>query len=150
MRPRRIGSSSGFAAVAGLSIFAGSAGCSSSAPAPEGFPAAPLTMLVTDGQKLKVDLRTSPDQPPTVGVDSVELVVTDGESGAPLDGLTVTMTPWMPAMGHGASVPPELQAMGKGRYVFTNVSLFMPGEWQLRTQFSGEVSDCVEPIFNVP
>lgn len=53
-------------------------------------------------------------------------------------------------MGHGASVTPIVQAMGQGRYVFTDVSLFMPGEWQLRTTFSGEVEDSVAPVFSVP
>ena len=100
------------------------------------FPEAPLTTLTSDVGRLRIDLRTSPNQPPVAGLDAVEIVVTDATSGAPVDGLDVTLTPWMPAMGHGASVTPLLTPMGSGHYRFTDVSLFMPGEWQLRTNFS--------------
>ena len=113
------------------------------------FPASPLSTVTSDGGKLRIGLYATPYQPLVAGIESIELVVTDATTGAPLDGLSVTMTPWMPAMGHGASVTPLLTAMGQGRYVFTNVSLFMPGEWQLRTQFSGQVDDSAEPTFNV-
>jgi hypothetical protein len=113
------------------------------------FPAAPLATVTSDGGKLHVAIYAAPDQPLVAGLESIQLVVTDASTSATVDGLSVTMTPWMPAMGHGASVTPLLTAMGQGRYVFTNVSLFMPGEWQLRTQFSGQVDDSVEPTFNV-
>lgn len=113
------------------------------------FPATALTTVTSDGGKLRVDFHSAPYQPLVAGLQCVEVVVTLPSTGAPVDGLTVTMTPWMPAMGHGASVSPSVTALGQGRYVFTNVSLFMPGEWQLRTQFSGQVSDSVEPTFSV-
>jgi hypothetical protein len=48
-------------------------------------------------------------------------------------------------MGHGTDVVPQLEPMGNGRYVFANVNLFMPGEWQLRFEFSGPVSDSAAP-----
>jgi YtkA-like len=104
---------------------------------------------MSDGGKLQVALRSTPFQPLVAGLQCIELVVTDASSGATVDGLAITMTPWMPAMDHGASVTPLLTPLGQGRYVFTNVSLFMPGEWQLRTQFTGQVTDSVEPTFNV-
>jgi hypothetical protein len=113
------------------------------------FPSTPLSLVTSDAKKLDVEVHTAPYQPLVAGEDSVELLVTDTQTGKPVDGLTVTMTPWMPAMGHGASVTPLLTALGGGKYVFTNVSLFMPGEWQLRIAFSGEVEDSVEPTFNV-
>ena len=113
------------------------------------FPAEPLSVLTSDAGKLHVELRTSPDQPPTTGLESVELVVTNPASSAPVNGLSIAMTPWMPAHGHGTSATPILESKGSGHYVFTNVSLFMPGEWQLRTQFSGSVTDTCEPIVDV-
>jgi len=114
-----------------------------------GFPAEPLTVLTSDGGKLHLELRTAPDQPPTVGLDSVELIVTEPTSGAAVDGLGIQMTPWMVNMGHGTSTVPSVQAKGGGRYVITNVSLFMAGEWQLRMQFSGALMDTSEPTFDV-
>jgi hypothetical protein len=113
------------------------------------FTTAALTTVTTDTGKLRVEIRTAPYPHLVAGLQSVGLVVSDLATGAKLDGLTVTLTPWMTAMGHGASVTPSLSALGEGRYVFTNVSLFMPGEWQLRTQFSGPVNDSVEPTFSV-
>jgi hypothetical protein len=145
------------AIAASLCLALGACSSSDSATAGDGgtcsatssFPASALTTVTSDGGKLRVALHSAPYQPLVAGLQCVELVVSDPSTGATLDGLTITMTPWMPAMGHGASVTPLLTALGQGRYVFTNVSLFMPGEWQLRIQFSGQVPDSVEPTFSV-
>jgi len=101
--------------------------------------------FTTKDSKLNVHLTTAPDQPPSVGVDGVELLLTDPETGKPVDGEEITLTPFMPAMGHGTDTIPQCQAMGQGRYVCTDVNLFMPGEWQLRFQFSGAVTDSAAP-----
>jgi hypothetical protein len=130
----------------------GSSDAASSSPScstESSFPSQPLATVPSGSGKLEVELRTAPDQPLIAGLECVQLVVTEPSTGAGVDGLTITMTPWMPAMGHGSSVTPLLAPMGDGRYVFTNVSLFMPGEWELRTQFSGQVDDSVNPTFNV-
>ncbi len=113
------------------------------------FAASALTTVTGDSGKLRVAVHSAPYASLSTGAQCVELVVTDLSSGASIDGLTVTMRPWMPAMAHGASVTPAVSPLGEGRYVFTNVTLPMPGEWQLRTQFTGEVTDSVEPTFNV-
>lgn len=135
--------------LAGAAAFA-LAACSSESPSQGNFPATPLASMASTDGKLHIDIRTAPNQPLTAGLDSVELTITDPTTGAPVDGLSIAITPWMPSMGHGSSVVPQLQSSGGGRYVFTDVSLFMPGEWQLRTQFSGEVTDSVAPVFSVP
>jgi hypothetical protein len=144
------------ALLCGLSWGCGSSNASISADGGDGacsstssFPATALATMTSADGKLDVAVHSAPYQPLIAGLQCVELVVTDPSTGAGVDGLAITMTPWMPAMGHGASVTPLLTPLGQGRYVFTNVSLFMPGEWQLRTQFSGEVSDSVDPTFNV-
>ncbi len=113
------------------------------------FPVAPITTVTSDSGKLAIAVRTAPYQPLVAGLDCVELVVTSPSTDAGVDGLTVTMTPWMPAMGHGADTTPAVTPLGQGRYVLTGLSLFMAGEWQLRTQFSGPVIDSVEPTFSV-
>jgi len=136
------------------SALLGTAACSSDATPQEsvgdgGFPTSAFQMFTTAGGKLNVELRLS-EQPPQAGLNEVQYLVTDATTGAPVDGLDVVIVPWMPAMGHGASVTPVLEAMGKGVYDFTDVSLFMPGEWQLRTKFSGQVTDSAAPTFTVP
>ena len=113
------------------------------------FPEEALQTMACD--KLQIDLKTAPVQPPTAGLDGVEIVLTDPETKAPIDGATVTLVPWMPLMGHGSDLTPVFKGMGKGHYVSTNVNLFMPGEWQLRFQVSsGKVACSAAPTFNVP
>jgi hypothetical protein len=121
----------------------------SSCSATTAFPTSALATVTSDEGKLSVAFYGAPYQPLVAGTDCLELVVTDPSTGASVDGLSVTMTPWMPAMDHGADTIPVLAALGQGQYVFTGVGLFMPGEWQLRTQFAGQVADNVEPTFNV-
>jgi hypothetical protein len=153
-RARRLAGRTGAFALVALLLSA----CGSSHPASSNdescsstttFPTAPLSTVTSDGGTLLIALRGAPYQPLVAGTDCLQLVVTDASTGASVDGLSITMTPWMPAMGHGADTIPLLTALGEGRYVFTGVGLFMPGEWQLRTEFSGQVVDRVEPTFNV-
>jgi hypothetical protein len=99
--------------------------------------------------QLEVELRLSP-QPPVAGLNTALYTITDATSHAAVEGLSLSIVPWMPAMGHGTSVVPEATDMGAGQYVITDLSLFMAGEWQLRTTFSGEISDSAEPTFDVP
>jgi len=122
--------------------------CSSAAQPPSAtFPAEPYMTVTTDSGTLHVAVRTSP-QPPEVGNDDVELTVTDA-SGNPRDELAVSVKPWMPAMNHGTSettITPE----GGGKYLVTNVYLYMSGVWQLQIAFAGAVSDHVEPEIELP
>jgi hypothetical protein len=104
---------------------------------------------VTESGQLLVQVRTSP-QPPQRGTIGVELVVTSAVEGAARDGLTVNVVPWMPAHGHGSSVVPTVSAKGHGTYLLTNVDLFMPGHWELRTTFSGPLTDHAALAFDVP
>jgi hypothetical protein len=110
----------------------------------------PIATATSDSGKLNIAVYTTPNQPPPVGVDGVEVVVTEATTGVPIEGLSFAVTPWMPAMGHGTCCTPVFADMGNGRYVSQQVSLYMPGEWQLRTQLSGTVEDSVAPTFDVP
>jgi hypothetical protein len=142
VRPRR-------AARLGV-LVAALAGCSGEPAAGDGaFPAEPLSTTKSQGGALSVAVRTSPSQPPPRGTCAVELTVTDA-AGTPVDGLAVVVVPFMPSHGHGASVKPTVTARGGGRYEVANVTLFMPGSWELRTTFSGKVEDRAAPIVNVP
>ncbi len=84
-------------------------------------------------------------QPPTVGSVAVRYVITDSASKKPVDGLSLTIVPWMPAMGHGTSVVPLVSPAGTGVYNLSNVYLFMAGQWQLRTTIGGGTSDSAAP-----
>jgi len=128
----------------------GMAGCSSpSGDALPTFPSAPLMTTKGDEGVLAIEVRTSPEQPPSRGTDAIQLVVRD-DQGRARDGLGIAATPWMPDMGHGASVVPDLHVEAGGVYVLTDVAMFMPGRWQLRTTFSGAASDHVTIEFQIP
>ena len=112
------------------------------------FPADALLSLDTDASKLKLELRSSP-QPPARGVNAFRYNLRT-PAGGPAEGLSFTVQPWMPAMGHGASVSPTIIERGGGVYDLTNVALAMPGTWQLRTTFVGSVEDFTAPTVEIP
>jgi YtkA-like len=112
------------------------------------FPEAALSTLTSDDGAFTVEVRTAPDQPPSRGVDAVEYRIAKG--GAPAEGLAIEVVPWMPEMGHGASVAPVVTAEGGGRYLISNLEFFMPGEWELRTTITGPSEDSAAPVFQIP
>jgi hypothetical protein len=113
------------------------------------FPADAYFTMTSQSGALNVEVRTSP-QPPERGTNAIELTVTDASDGKPHDGLTVAVKPWMPAMNHGSSAIPVVTAAGNGKYVVTEVYLFMPGHWELQTSFTGAVTDYVVPAVDIP
>jgi hypothetical protein len=86
----------------------------------------------------------SPDR----GVHVMELIFTQVADGTPVDGLTLDIVPWMPAMGHGTSLTPEVTALGSGVYEVEDLDLFMAGTWQLRTTF-GTPADAAAPALQI-
>ncbi|MDP9035109.1 MAG: FixH family protein [Myxococcota bacterium] len=127
----------------------------------QGFSGQPFAALSSKGGAYQVSVRTSP-QPPSRGQVSAEYTIVSTETRAPASGLSLTVVPWMPAMGHGASVVPSVAESSAGTYVVTDVDLFMPGHWVLRTTLSpaaaeagtgddaGLPTDYVEPSFEIP
>jgi hypothetical protein len=124
------------------------AACSSGTPPPPSFSQEALLTTTGTAGALRVEIRTSP-QPPSRGTIAAQLVVTDATDGTPKDGLDIAIQPWMPAMNHGA-IAPTITPQGQGTYLVTNLDLYMPGSWQLRTTFSGPVTDSVTPDFEIP
>ncbi len=102
---------------------------------------APLTTMDSDTGRYHIEVRTTPQQPPVHGVVQVELSIRDTKTGTPLDGATISVVPWMPSHAHGTSVTPTVTALGHGAYRADDVSLYMPGSWQLRTTITAEVTD---------
>jgi YtkA-like len=115
------------------------------------FPAASLMTVPGAQGAVSLEVRTAPAQPPSQGVSSVEYTITaGGEGGERVDGLAISVVPWMPDMGHGTSVVPTVTAEGEGRYVVDDVDLFMSGTWQLRTTITGADEDSAAPTFEIP
>ncbi len=144
-------------AVFFLPLAEASFGCSSpraqAVPEPTFQAVSYLTVTTTTDSgapgTLAVEVRTSP-QPPQRGTIAVELTVTGVADASPRDGLLIQVLPWMPQDNHGASIAPVVTSEGSGKYLVTGVDLFMPGRWELRTTFSGPVTDHAAPAFDVP
>lgn len=109
----------------------------------------PQPDVIAMGESLRVDVHTSPN-PPWQGTITVELTVTNKADATPQDGLQIAMVPWMPADDHGTSTTPIVTAEGGGKYLVTNVNLFMAGHWELQTTFSGPMTDYVAPAYDIP
>jgi YtkA-like len=149
-----------------LALAIAAAGCSGQAAAPTApalvFPGAPALTLASASGQLNIDLWWSPAQP-SVGYDATQLAITDG-TGAPVSGLTLTVVPFMPAHGHGASVEPTVSESAPGVYVATPLDFFMAGNWELMTAIArgagdggstdagagGAIDDSAEPTVDVP
>ena len=112
------------------------------------FGATPFATPACDAGTLAIAMYSSPD--PIARVSALEVIVTDAQTHAPLDGLDVAIVPWMPAMGHGASTVPTVTPKGGGAYVAENVILAMPGQWQLRVTITGAASDTCVATVDVP
>jgi hypothetical protein len=82
------------------------------------------------GKSLAISLVKLTPETVTKGVNDWTFELRDA-AGRPLDGATITVVPYMPDHGHGASVAPTVTALGSGRYDVANLSLPMPGVWEL-------------------
>lgn len=131
---------------------AGSGGCSSgaSAPDPGSFAETPATVLTSEAGGYRIAIQSAPDPQPTRGVNALRLVFTKVSDGTRAAGLEVDVVPWMPAMGHGASVKPTVRAGTEpGVYTVDNVNLFMPGLWEIRATIGGSTGDHATAQFEV-
>ena len=86
--------------------------------------------LAKQAGALSIKLMEATPAPPQKQSNAMTLQVVDG-AGKPVDGATLSVTPFMPDHGHGSSVKPTVKAMGGGLYDVTNVYLPMPGLWRI-------------------
>lgn len=111
---------------------------------PVHFPEQALASVPSNSGKLRVELRTAPEQPPTHGVVSAELRLIDASTGERVPDVSLVVTPWMPAMGHGTSTAPSTTETEPGAYLVDPIGAYMPGTWELLTDISGAVPDHVD------
>jgi hypothetical protein len=144
-----IGPKRTYARVAVCVLFCGCASSEAAAAAGRPGDAGPFAVEMSESAQLRVEVRTEPDQPPTRGLSTVTLEITDAMSGEPAVGLELAVVPWMPAMGHGTSVKPAVEAKGDGVYEVSRVNMYMGGEWDLRITISGTVTDRATLHFSI-
>jgi len=105
------------------------------------------TVSSSSGQ-LTIAIRWSPDVP-LRGSDAAQLTFLDAV-GNPVDGLDLSIVPWMPAHGHGTSAQPLITTTAPGVQVATPLYLFMSGEWQLRMTITGAMDDTAIATVEIP
>ena len=75
--------------------------------------------MVLKGKKLKQ------------GPNALDIIVRD-KTGKSVNGAELTVTPWMPMMGHGVWDKPEVTERSDGSYHVENVKIIMNGLWELK------------------
>jgi hypothetical protein len=110
----------------------------------------PAAVVVSDNGIYALEIHSAPEPAPSRGVNTLRLKVTNAADGTPATDLSLDIVPWMPAMGHGASVKPTVSPGPEpGSYDVTNVNLFMPGLWEIRTKIGGTATDHAAPQFDI-
>jgi hypothetical protein len=72
-----------------------------------------------------------------VGVNTLDIIVHDRRD-KDVVGAIVTVTPWMPEMGHGVFEKPFVTERGGGIYSVENIILIMRGRWELKIKIRKE------------
>lgn len=104
-------------------------------------------LKVTDKGLFSVEL-SIPEKRLRAGVNTVEIIVHD-QKDKDVEKAKVTVTPWMPEMGHGAFSEPVVVEKSRGLYSVKNIVLVMGGHWELRVHVKrGTQEDTV--VFDFP
>jgi hypothetical protein len=105
-----------------------------------------LTKL-TDNKLYSLELVIA-DKHLMMGVNTIELIIHHG-TGGDVPTADLTITPWMPSMGHGVMEKPKITERGGGLYSIENVVLSMTGHWQLLVTISKDGAED-SAIFDFP
>jgi hypothetical protein len=82
------------------------------------------------------------------GINTVDIIVHD-KKDRDVVGADITITPWMPEMGHGVFDAPVVTEKGGGLYSVENIILVMSGHWELRVDIKQEdIEDAA--VFDFP
>jgi hypothetical protein len=89
---------------------------------------------LTDNNLYSLEL-VIPNKNLMMGVNTVEIIVHHA-TGGDVAQAELTVTPWMPSMGHGVMEKPAITERGGGLYSVDNVIFSMVGHWQLQVKVS--------------
>ncbi len=102
-----------------------------------------LTVLVSacasPGASSPFDVQAQSDPSPATAGASITwaLDVTRTDDGAAVEGAELTVTPWMPAMGHGLSDVVLVTEVGGGSYEAA-CTFSMSGSWELQVHVAAD------------
>jgi hypothetical protein len=100
-----------------------------------------MTFLGPSG--MTVELVEAEPAPPRVGLNSWTLRLESAE-GDPVTGAVLSLTPFMPSMGHGSPRRPTVSELDGGTYLASPVQFTMPGYW--RTTVTVEASGLTDAV----
>jgi hypothetical protein len=103
--------------------------------------------LAKQNDALSVKIVEATPSPPKKGTNTMLLQIADG-AGKPLDGATVSVTPYMPDHAHGSAVTPVVTPMGEGKYAVAKIYYPMPGLWKVTVTVQMPNSAPQEVAFN--
>jgi hypothetical protein len=89
-----------------------------------------------------------PERELMMGVNEVDVIVHDRKD-KDVPGAEITVTPWMPEMGHGVLQEPVVLERGGGLYSVKNIVLIMTGHWELRIKISKDGAED-KAVFDFP
>ena len=129
------------AVFAALVLVAPASGCGGSSPqatmATDGsfltcaLPYQPGMQVMSSAGTFTIKLLDSTPGPPVKGPNTWTLEIDDASSGVALDGVVLSVTPWMPDHNHGTT-PVGVTPAGSGTYTLAPVYLYMSGLWQIK------------------
>ena len=98
-----------------------------------------------DAGALDFQLMSATPAPPARG-DNTWIVqvsaLAGGVVGAPVDGATIYVTPFMPEHQHGTPIDPVVEAQATaGQYKLSPVNLWMPGLWETTIEVTSASGD---------
>lgn len=86
--------------------------------------------LAKQNGALSVSILESTPSPPKKGTNTMTLRIVDA-AGKPIDGATVSVTPFMPDHAHGSAVTPVVTPMSDGKYAVAKIYYPMAGLWKV-------------------
>ncbi len=87
-------------------------------------------LLVTEKGLFSVEMEI-PAKKLMVGVNTFNLILHENRD-RDMRGAKITVTPWMPEMGHGVFSPLTVTEKGNGLYEVSDIVLVMGGHWEFR------------------
>jgi len=104
-------------------------------------------LLVTEKGLFSVEMEI-PDKRLKVGINTINLIIHE-QRDRDVTGAKLTVTPWMPEMGHGVFSPLKVTEKGNGLYTVEDIALVMGGHWEFRVHIKwGSKEDNV--VFDFP
>jgi hypothetical protein len=104
------------------------------------------TGLTKQAGSFSIKIVEAAPSPPSKGTNAMTFELLD-QAGTPVDGATMTITPFMPDHGHGSAVTPVVTASGGGKYAISKLYFAMAGLWRVTVSVQTPAAGIQEAAF---